>query len=145
MRFGEQRSAANAPLTTVNTEVNPNCVERCPKCGSKEIQRSRRKNILELTFGFLVLPWRCTVCYVRFYRPSWMKGVPRRMNVMKHFDAAPVAAAQNAEASENLLHPGKKTAPRFVQRDPMLGFFPARRQMRHMQDAMTLRAQQLRS
>ena len=48
--------------------------DRCPKCGSKEIHRSHRKNIAERAFSFLVLPWRCSICYVRFFRLRWWRN-----------------------------------------------------------------------
>ncbi len=56
-------------------------LERCPKCGSQEIQRSHRKNIVERALSFAILPWRCTVCYVRFFRPSWLKTARHRINL----------------------------------------------------------------
>ncbi len=40
---------------------------RCPKCASKELQRSRRKNLLERAISPVLLPWRCNVCYARFF------------------------------------------------------------------------------
>jgi hypothetical protein len=30
--------------------------------------RSHRKNPLEIALGIVVLPWRCRVCYNRFFR-----------------------------------------------------------------------------
>lgn len=108
------------------SEVNHTCVDRCPKCGSKEVQRSHRKNIFEFGLGFVFLPWRCTVCYVRFYRPSWMKAAPRQLNLAKQFGAAKTATA-TTQAARISLRSGKKTAPRVVEGNPMLGLIPARR------------------
>jgi len=42
--------------------------DRCPKCGSKDFLRSRRKNFLEFAVSRLVLPYRCPHCYLRFFR-----------------------------------------------------------------------------
>jgi hypothetical protein len=49
-------------------------LERCPKCRSKEIMRSHRRNPLERALSVFVLPWRCSCCYARFYRPRWVKA-----------------------------------------------------------------------
>jgi DNA-directed RNA polymerase subunit RPC12/RpoP len=42
--------------------------DRCPKCGSKDFLRSRRKNFIEFGISKLVLPYRCSHCYRRFFR-----------------------------------------------------------------------------
>lgn len=127
-------------------------VERCPKCGSKEIQRSRRKNLIEVALGFLFLPWRCTVCFIRFYRPRWMKAAPRRVETAKRLDPkggarkpSASAAVAGAAPSGSSLGSGKETAPGVVERNPVLGFFPAGREMRNVQDAVPFRAEQLGS
>jgi C4-type Zn-finger protein len=43
--------------------------DRCPKCGSKDFLRSRRKNFIEFGVSKFVLPYRCPHCYLRFFRP----------------------------------------------------------------------------
>lgn len=43
--------------------------DRCPKCGSKDFLRSRRKNFIEFGLSKFVLPYRCPHCYLRFFRP----------------------------------------------------------------------------
>jgi hypothetical protein len=42
----------------------------CPKCGGKQIRRSRRNGIGEtlLHLLFFTSPYRCRVCYKRFFR-----------------------------------------------------------------------------
>jgi hypothetical protein len=40
----------------------------CAKCGSLEIMRSHRRNPLEVMLSAFILPWRCRVCFHRFYR-----------------------------------------------------------------------------
>jgi hypothetical protein len=42
--------------------------DRCPKCGSADLVRSRRRNFLERAISEVVLPYRCEYCHVRFYR-----------------------------------------------------------------------------
>jgi hypothetical protein len=42
--------------------------DRCPKCGSKDFRRSRRKNFIEFGISRFVLPYRCPHCYLRFFR-----------------------------------------------------------------------------
>ena len=42
----------------------PHC---CAKCGSSEIMRSHRRNPLEVILSAFFLPWRCRVCFHRFY------------------------------------------------------------------------------
>ena len=119
-------------------------VERCPKCGSKDIQRSRRRSILDFAIGFVFRPWRCTVCFVRFYRPRWMKGAPRHIEVGK----PPVSAKTSVTGmthAEGSVSPGKETPPGIVERNPLLGFFPAGGEVRHVQDSVTFRAEQLGS
>lgn len=59
---------------------------RCPKCASKEIQRSRRRNMFERAISSVMLPWRCNVCYARFFRPFWFKAEPRRIDVRRHVE-----------------------------------------------------------
>lgn len=132
--------------------MNNSLADRCPKCGSKEVQRSRRKNILEFMFGFAFLPWRCQLCFNRYYRPSWVKAARRRIDVAKQFQAqanAPKAAAASAGAdqppSQSSFSSSKQTSPGVVERNPVLGFFPTGRQMRHVQDAVTFRAKQFGS
>jgi len=43
--------------------------DRCPKCGSRDFSRSRRKNFVEFGISKFVLPYRCQHCYLRFFRP----------------------------------------------------------------------------
>jgi hypothetical protein len=45
-------------------------IERpCPKCGSGDVCRSRRHGIVERWLKFLmIVPFRCDVCSVRFFR-----------------------------------------------------------------------------
>jgi len=64
---------------------NPQC---CSKCGSQEITRSHRKNPLEFALSFAVLPWRCRVCYNRFFRHRRFQPAP----------AAPSAAKTTEES-----------------------------------------------
>ena len=41
---------------------------QCPKCGSSQICRSRRRNLLDMFLGALLLnPYRCTQCLRRFF------------------------------------------------------------------------------
>lgn len=42
--------------------------DRCPKCGSADLVRSRRRNFLERALSDAVLPYRCEYCHVRFFR-----------------------------------------------------------------------------
>ncbi len=60
-------------------------LERCPKCGSREIHRSHRKNIAERALSLVFLPWRCDICYVRFFRGRWRKPAPRRSGILDQF------------------------------------------------------------
>ncbi|HME98420.1 MAG TPA: hypothetical protein VKK06_01005 [Terriglobia bacterium] len=42
----------------------------CLKCGSSDIRRSKRHGPLEWVLKrFFIVPWRCMVCYNRFFRP----------------------------------------------------------------------------
>lgn len=154
MGIASQRPGGDGDLINkMTSDVNRYRLERCPKCGSKELQRSRRKNILEYAIGFAFRPWRCGVCFVRFFRPRWMKAAPRRVDIAGRFDkkpsdgTTPVKAVPTAPGSTDVsLSTGKETAPRFVKRNPMLGFFvPARRKMRDVQDTMSLSAKQFGS
>jgi len=47
-------------------------IERpCPKCGSRDVCRSRRHGIGERLLKFLmIVPFRCEVCNVRFFQWS---------------------------------------------------------------------------
>ena len=38
----------------------------CPSCGFSKLQRSRR-NLLERTLGFFLLPWRCHLLLFPFF------------------------------------------------------------------------------
>lgn len=114
---------------------------RCPKCASKEIQRSRRKNIVERAIGLLVLPWRCNVCYVRFFRPFWFKAQPRRIEIQRHFGKpdARVSLKRRVAGQPALLRWSKETLPRFVKRNPAFAFFfPTRRHVRDVEDSVSL-------
>jgi len=44
----------------------------CPSCGTASTRRSRRKALLELLLHgpFSINPYRCRVCYERYYRYS---------------------------------------------------------------------------
>jgi hypothetical protein len=42
--------------------------DRCPRCRSKDFLRSRRKNVIEFALSSLILPYRCSHCYFRFFR-----------------------------------------------------------------------------
>jgi hypothetical protein len=88
-------------------------VERCPKCRSKEIQRSRRKSILDFALGFVLRPWRCTICFTRFYRPRWMKAVPRRVDLLKQGSTAKAMAA-NSSPGDQSVSSREQTAPGIV-------------------------------
>ena len=138
----------------MTSDVNRYFEERCPKCGSKDIQRSRRKNIVDFALSLLFRPWRCTICFTRFYRPRWLKALPRRNDIVKRFDskggsgkgsasAAPAGAGDAVSGSS--LSASKETAPGIVKRNPVLGFFPARHEVGNMQDAVPFRAEQLGS
>ena len=131
-------------MVSSNSSLPP-FLKRCPKCGSEEIQRSRRKNLAERALGFAVLPWRCTVCYVRFYRPTWKSPAKSRVAAQKA--TAPTKAAYAAaRGEEHSLGLREKILPGFIKRNPMLMFFvPARRKQRHMQHAMPFGAKQFRS
>ena len=111
---------------------------RCPKCASKEIQRSRRRNILERAIGPVALPWRCNVCYVRFFRPFWFKAEPRRIDFRRHFAQPVVQTAQRRRATEPaLLRWSEQALPGFIKRNPALAFLiPARSHVRHVEHAV---------
>ena len=123
-------------------------VERCPKCGSKDIQRSRRKSIVDFAVGFALRPWRCMICFVRFYRPRWMKAAPRRVELGARRFETKAASAKTSAASASArssFHASEETTPGIVKRHPLLGFFPAGHEVGDMQDSVTFRAEQLRS
>jgi hypothetical protein len=42
-------------------------LKSCPKCHSKIVRRSSRRNKLEDAIGVLALPWRCETCDLRFF------------------------------------------------------------------------------
>ena len=46
----------------------------CPNCKSLSIRRSRRKNVAERALSLAYLPWRCTACDSRFFRPRNSDG-----------------------------------------------------------------------
>jgi len=48
----------------------------CPRCGSPDLIRSHRRNPLERVAGLVILPWRCQDCYLRFFRPRWLRMIP---------------------------------------------------------------------
>ena len=105
---------------------------RCPKCASKQVQRSRRKNFVERAMGPIVLPWRCSICYTRFFRPFWFKAESRRSDIERHFQKTP------KRAQAGLLGMSKEALPRFIQRNPALAFLiPTRRHVRHVQHAVS--------
>jgi hypothetical protein len=48
----------------------------CPGCGSREVQRARQRELLDIPLLLLLLrPFRCHSCMRRFYRcllaPCW--------------------------------------------------------------------------
>ena len=77
-----------------------------------------------------------------------MKAVPRRIELGKRLETKPIAAktavAKAAPATAS-LHLREKAAPGFVERNPLLGFFPAGGQMGNVQDTVAFRAEQLGS
>jgi C4-type Zn-finger protein len=40
---------------------------RCPRCSSKDVRRSRRRNLLERIASVLIKPYRCDNCDYRFF------------------------------------------------------------------------------
>lgn len=112
---------------------------RCPKCASKEVQRSRRKNFFERALGPIALPWRCSVCYARFFRPFWFKAEPRRMELSRHFQKTTRhnEPPSDARARTSLFRLSKQTLPGFIQRNPALAFLiPTRRQVGNVQNTV---------
>jgi hypothetical protein len=51
---------------------------RCPYCDSKEVIRSRRRNVLEryVVTIFMYFPFRCTACKRRFFRRHTVAILP---------------------------------------------------------------------
>lgn len=114
---------------------------RCPKCASKEVQRSRRKNFFERIIGAAVLPWRCNICYARFFRPFWFEAEPRRLDIRRHFEKkSHTPRPRRTEAARaNLFGWSEETLPGFIKRNPTLAFLiPTRSHVRHVKHAMPL-------
>src|SRR5579875_471835 len=130
----------------MQNEVAPPLFGGCPKCKSREIQRSHRKNPFEYVIGVAVLPWRCNVCYARFFRPRWAKAVRRRIDVMRQFPMDRRATAKRKPTRAAIsFGVDEKVSPGIIERYPVLGLFiPARRKMRHMEHAVALSAKQFR-
>ncbi len=63
-------------------------VNCCSKCGSQDIARSHRRNPLEVALSVVVLPWRCRVCFSRFFR-------------LRSFQAAPMATEERTSATKS--------------------------------------------
>jgi hypothetical protein len=120
--------------------VTPKYYGRCPKCASKELQRSRRKNVFERLISYVVLPWRCNICYTRFFRPFWFKAEPRQLDVGRQFQNKSSKVVQSAApARSGLFGMSEKALPGFIKRNPALAFLiPARSHVRHVKDAMPL-------
>src|SRR5262249_3995873 len=54
----------------------------CLKCGSSDIRRSKRHCPLEWVLKrFFIVPWRCMVCYNRFFWPYF--GLFTRLEIPK--------------------------------------------------------------
>jgi hypothetical protein len=62
-------------IPPLSLSVGPRC---CTSCGSREVQRSRRRNPLEwLILPFLLLrPFRCSLCNDRHYGFFFRKRAP---------------------------------------------------------------------
>ena len=44
----------------------------CLKCGCSDIRRSKRHGLWEwILKRFFIVPWRCMLCYNRFFRPHF--------------------------------------------------------------------------
>jgi len=43
----------------------------CPRCKAPESRRSARRGHWERILGLVALPYRCSSCYLRFFRPRW--------------------------------------------------------------------------
>src|SRR5581483_10154231 len=122
---------------------------RCPKCASKEIQRSRRRNMFERAISSVMLPWRCNVCYARFFRPFWFKAEPDALTCdgmskrsrTRRKRKKPRGAHRRDWGS---LRWSKQAFPGFIKRNPALAFLvPTRRHVRDVEHTVAFAAKQL--
>ena len=67
--------------------ATPKNRERCPKCGSRDFLRSHRKNFMEFAFSAFVLPYRCSHCYFRFFRPNEAAASDAAKRYRPHYSA----------------------------------------------------------
>ena len=44
---------------------------QCPRCESDRVCRSHRRFVVERIIGAIVLPYRCELCSLRFFRLRW--------------------------------------------------------------------------
>lgn len=109
---------------------------RCPRCRSIELHHSRYRNLLERACGPVLSPWRCEICFARFYRPFWFKAEPRKVDLKRHFDK-PAAPPADAKANSDSFSASEKTLPGFIKRNPVLAFFmPTRRHVRDVKHSV---------
>src|SRR5579884_2421115 len=47
--------------------TEPKTITACPDCGSTNVSRSHRRNLVERAAAPVALPWRCQMCGRRFY------------------------------------------------------------------------------
>jgi hypothetical protein len=76
IRFARARQRLGEKFATIAAHLYSAAVFSlmvCPKCRSRTIHRSHRKNMAEIALGVALLPWRCSLCYARFFRPRGMK------------------------------------------------------------------------
>jgi len=53
----------------------------CPRCGSRNIRRSRHDSVLVRTLRYCLLdPYRCRSCFRRFFRPRVAVAAARELN-----------------------------------------------------------------
>jgi hypothetical protein len=104
---------------------------RCPRCKSTDLHLSRYRNLLERFCGPVISPWRCNICFARFFRPFWFKAEPRKVDLRKHFDKQP--APPEAKSNSASFSASEESLPGFIKRNPALAFLvPTRRHVRHV-------------
>lgn len=114
---------------------------RCPRCASTDLHLSRYRNMLERALGSIAQPWRCNICYARFFRPFWFKAEPKRMDLRRRCDRKTGdngGHKRQSSARSGLLRGREQFLPRFIKRYPALAFlFPARSHVRDVKDPMS--------
>ena len=104
---------------------------RCPRCKSTELHPSRHRNMLERACSRFIAPWRCNLCFARFFRPFWFKAEPRKEDVRKHFDKGPARGGPQAKSTS--VSTREEPLPGFIKRNPALAFLiPTRGHVRNV-------------